>query len=144
VAEGLEVSDVVLIAGGVSVGDYDLVPDVLKELGVTFHFRQIRIKPGKPLLFGTGKKGQLVFGLPGNPVSSFVGFELFILSALRILGGHAEVGLRPIRLPAAEGLSDSNDRPTYRPAKLELGETGWSVRPLPWSGAPDLAGVQPA
>lgn len=144
VAEGLEVSDVVLVAGGVSVGDFDLVPDVLKELGVTFHFRQIRVKPGKPLLFGTGPKGQLVFGLPGNPVASFVGFELFVRPALRILGGHLEAGPRTIRLPAAEGLAESNDRPTYRPAKLELGESGWSVRPLPWSGAPDLVGVQPA
>jgi molybdopterin molybdotransferase len=144
VAEGLEVSDVLLIAGGVSVGDFDLVPDVLKELGVAIHFRQIRVKPGKPLLFGTGPKGQLVFGLPGNPVSSLVGFELFVRPAIRILGGHLEAGPRTIRLPAAEGLAETNDRPTYRPAKLELGETGWSVRPLPWSGAPDLVGVQPA
>ena len=144
VAEGIAVSDVVLIAGGVSVGDFDLVPDVLKELGVTIHFRQIRVKPGKPLLFGTTEKGVLVFGLPGNPVSSFVGFELFVRPAIRILGGHAEAGPRTIRLPLAEGLAESNDRPTYRPAKLELGEGGWSVRPLPCSGAPDLVGLQPA
>lgn len=144
VAEGIAVSDVVLIAGGVSVGDFDLVPDVLKELGVTIHFRQIRVKPGKPLLFGTTEKGVLVFGLPGNPVSSFVGFELFVRPAIRILGGHAEAGPRTIRLPLAEGLAESNDRPTHRPAKLELGDGGWSVRPLPCSGAPDLVGSQPA
>ncbi len=144
IAEGIDVSDVVLIAGGVSVGDFDLVPDVLKELGVTIHFRQIRVKPGKPLLFGTTENGKLVFGLPGNPVSSFVGFELFVRPAIRILGGHAEAGPRTIRLPLAEGLAESNDRPTYRPAKLELGEGGWSVRPLPCSGAPDLVGLQPA
>ncbi len=144
VAEGIDVSDVVLIAGGVSVGDFDLVPEVLKELGVTIHFRQIRVKPGKPLLFGTTEKGKLVFGLPGNPVSSFVGFELFVRPAIRILGGHLEAGPRTIRLPLAEGLAESNDRPTYRPAKLELGEGGWSVRPLPCSGSPDLVGLQPA
>jgi molybdopterin molybdotransferase len=144
VAEGLAQSDVVLLAGGVSVGDYDLVPSVLQELGVTIHFRQIRVKPGKPLLFGTGPTGTLVFGLPGNPASSFVGFELFVRPAIRILGGHDPAGPRTIRLPTAEALAESNDRPTYRPAKLELGEVGWSVRPLPWSGAPDLVGMQPA
>ena len=144
IAEGISVSDVVLIAGGVSVGDFDLVPEVLKELGVTFHVRQVRMKPGKPLLFGTTPAGKLVFGLPGNPVSAFVCFELFVRPALRILGGHARAGPRTIKLPAAAGIAESNDRPTYRPAKLEPGEAGWSVRPLAWSGSPDLVGMQPA
>jgi molybdopterin molybdotransferase len=143
-AESLETSEMVLIAGGVSVGDYDLVPGVLKELGITIHFHQVRIKPGKPLLFGTGPKGALVFGLPGNPASSFVGFELFVRPAIRILGGHEVAGPRTIRLPVMESIAESNDRPTYRPAKLEQGETGWNIRPLPWSGAPDLVGMQPA
>jgi molybdopterin molybdotransferase len=144
IGEGLEVSDVVLIAGGVSVGDHDLVPAVLQELGVVIHFRQVRVKPGKPLLFGTGPKGQLVFGLPGNPSSSFVGFELFVRPAIRILGGHEQAGPRTIRLPVRESLAESNDRPTYRPAKLEQGESGWSVSLLSWSGAPDLVGMQPS
>ncbi len=144
IAEGIDVSDIVLIAGGVSVGDHDLVPSVLQDLGVTIHFRQVRVKPGKPLLFGTTAKGKLIFGLPGNPVSSYVSFELFVKPAIRVMGGHAEPGPRIINLPLAEGLAESNDRPTYRPAKLELGENGWSVRALPWSGAPDLVGMQPA
>ncbi|MBP3958288.1 molybdopterin molybdotransferase MoeA [Gemmata sp. G18] len=144
IAKGLAESQVLLIAGGVSVGDFDLVPNVLKELGVSFHVQQVRMKPGKPLLFGTTETGVLVFGLPGNPVSSFVGFELFVRPALRILGGHEAPGPRKIRLPVTEGLAESNDRPTYRPAQLVPGETGWSVRPLPNSGAPDLAGLQPA
>lgn len=144
IAEGIDASDVVLIAGGVSVGDHDLVPSVLQELGVTIHFRQIRVKPGKPLLFGTTAKGKLVFGLPGNPVSGFVCFELFVRPAIRILGGHAQAGPRTIKLPVTERIAESNDRPTYRPAKLEQTETGWNVRPLPWSGAPDLLGAQPA
>ena len=145
IQEGIDASDVLLIAGGVSVGDFDLVPAVLAELGVTFHVRQVRMKPGKPLLFGTAPAGQLVFGLPGNPVSTFVCFELFVRPALRILGGHAEAGPRTIRLPVAQPLAESNDRPTYRPGKLEYGpDDGWSVRPLAWSGAPDLVGLQPA
>jgi molybdopterin molybdotransferase len=144
IAKGIEESDMLLIAGGVSVGDHDLVPSVLQELGVTIHFRTIRIKPGKPLLFCTTAKGTLIFGLPGNPVSGLVCFELFVRPAIRILGGHKEPGPRTICLPVTESIAESNDRPTYRPAKLVQTETGWSVRPLPWSGAPDLLGTQPA
>lgn len=136
-------ADVVLIAGGVSVGRFDLVPAVLEELGVAVHFRQVRMKPGKPLLFGT-KGDALVFGLPGNPVSAFVCFELFVRPVLRVLGGHTDPGPVTTNLPLAEPVAEVNDRPTYRPAKLELGEGGFAVRPLPWAGAPDLRGLQPA
>ncbi|HEY2908760.1 MAG TPA: gephyrin-like molybdotransferase Glp, partial [Gemmataceae bacterium] len=72
----LATSDVVILAGGVSAGKFDLVPGVLERLGVAAHFHKVRMKPGKPLLFGT-KDGVLVFGLPGNPVSAWVCFELF-------------------------------------------------------------------
>lgn len=144
IAEGIDVSDVVLIAGGVAVGDHDLVPSVLQELGVTIHFRQVRVKPGKPLLFGTSPKGKLIFGLPGNPASSYVGFELFVRPAIRVLGGHQQPGPRTMQLPLSEAVAETNDRPTYRPAVLEAHATGWNVRPLPWTGAPDLVGLQPA
>jgi len=139
----LDSADVVVVAGGVSVGAFDLVPEVLTELGVAVHFRQVRMKPGKPLLFGT--RGQTpVFGLPGNPVSAFVCFELFVRPALRKMLGHADPGPAAATLPLADAVAEVNDRPTYRPAKLELGEAGWAVRPLPWLGAPDLRGLQPA
>jgi molybdopterin molybdotransferase len=134
---------VLVIAGGVSVGKFDLVPATLEELGVTFHVRQVRMKPGKPFLFGT-KDETLVFGLPGNPVSAFVCFELFVRPALRKLAGHPEAGPLTMALPLAEGIAEVNDRPTYRPAKLERGDAGFVVRPLPWHGAPDLRGMQPA
>lgn len=136
-------SDGVVLAGGVSVGKFDLVPGILAELGVTPHVRQVRLKPGKPMLFGT-RGNTLVFGLPGNPVAAFVCFELFARPALRALGGHADPGPRTVMLPLAEAVAEVNDRPTYRPAKLEAAEVGWAVRPLPWAGAPDLRGLQPA
>lgn len=143
VEDEIDFADVLLLAGGVSVGKFDLVPGILEELGVAIHFRQVRLKPGKPLLFGT--KGQtLVFGLPGNPVSAFVCFELFVRPALRVLAGHSDRGPRTTVLPLTEPLTETNDRPTYRPARLELGEAGYAVRPLPWQGAPDLRGLQPA
>ena len=106
--EALAAADVLLVAGGVSVGKFDLVPGVLEQLGVTIHFRQVRLKPGKPLLFGT-KDSTLVFGLPGNPVSAFVCFELFVRPALRVLAGHADAAPRLTRLPLAEGIAEVND-----------------------------------
>jgi molybdopterin molybdotransferase len=133
VRDGLETADVLILAGGVSVGAFDLVPGVLRDLGVEAHFHKVRMKPGKPLLFGT-RGGKLVFGLPGNPVSSFVCFELFVRPALRALAGHRDPGPTSATLPLCEPLSAKNDRPTFHPAKLE----GTAVRPLPWFGSADL------
>ncbi len=79
--------DVLIISGGVSMGDYDYVPGVLEDLGVKLHFTKVAIKPGKPTLFGTmGKK--IFFGLPGNPVSTFVIFEVFIKPFIYKMMGH--------------------------------------------------------
>lgn len=137
IREGMTTSTVLVLAGGVSVGKHDHVPAVLRELGVEVHFHSLRMKPGKPLLFGT--KGEtLVFGLPGNPVSSFVGFELFVRPAIRKLGGHAEPGPVIRSLPLAEAFTASNNRPTYHPAALT---PDGQVRPLPWFGSPDLRGL---
>jgi molybdopterin molybdotransferase len=78
----------VLISGGVSEGDYDFVPHILDELGVRLYFNKVAIKPGKPTVFGT--RGQtIVFGMPGNPVSTFVIFEIFVKPLLyRTMGFH--------------------------------------------------------
>jgi molybdopterin molybdotransferase len=80
-------SDMVLISGGVSMGDYDFVPGILKELGVTLHFDRVAIQPGKPTVFGT-YKNVLVFGMPGNPVSTFTIFEVFVKGLLYKLMGY--------------------------------------------------------
>lgn len=85
-AEALR-ADVVLSSGGVSVGDFDFVKDALDDLGVKQEFWKVAMKPGKPITFGT-LDGRALFGLPGNPASSMVGFELFVRPALRRLGGH--------------------------------------------------------
>jgi molybdopterin molybdotransferase len=80
----------------------------------------------------------LVFGLPGNPVSSLVCFELFVRPAIRRMLGHAEAGTALASLPLADDFPYSTDRPTYHPAKLEAAAEGWRVRPLPWFGSADL------
>lgn len=140
VRKAFESAEVVLLSGGVSAGKFDFVPEVLRDFGMQTHFHKIRMKPGKPLLFGT-RGGALVFGLPGNPVSSFVGFELFVRPALRKMSGQAIPGLVFVPVPLAADLTTRNDRPTYLPARMEPSAEGWRVRAAAWFGSADLRGL---
>jgi len=88
IREALEAADVVIVSGGVSVGPHDHVKDALRDLGVEEHFWGVRLRPGKPTWFGT-RDGTLAFGLPGNPVSAMVTFQLFARPALAALQGAA-------------------------------------------------------
>jgi molybdopterin molybdotransferase len=139
ITTGLD-ADVVLLSGGVSAGKLDLVPGVLQELGVQAHFHKVEMKPGKPLFFGTRGR-TLVFGLPGNPVSSFVCFELFVRPALRILRGLSDAGTQLPQATLIDDFAYRTDRPTYHPARLDPAPTGWRVQPVPWFGSPDLRGL---
>ncbi len=140
--------DVVVLSGGVSMGDYDLVGRHLRQRGLEVHIEKVAIKPGKPLLFGvlkTGGRPKTVFGLPGNPVSSFVTFEVFVKPHLR-----GRMGLAPphgvvttARLGGARGLRPGN-RTQYVPALVTAGEAGLSAVPVPWHGSADLAGITAA
>jgi molybdopterin molybdotransferase len=140
VRRAFESAEIVVLSGGVSAGKFDFVPEVLREFGVQTHFHKIRMKPGKPLLFGT-RAGSLVFGLPGNPVSSFVGFELFVRPALRKMGGQAIPGPVFVPVPLSADLTTRNDRPTYLPARMEATPEGWRVRAAAWFGSADLRGL---
>ncbi len=138
-ATGLE-ADVLVISGGVSAGVLDLVPGALESLGVRPVFHKIRLKPGKPLWFGVlpaegGDK--LVFGLPGNPVSSLVGFELFVRPAIAKLAGRSPAADETTAILASE-LAHRGDRPTYHPAELRLEAGQAVVEPLKWKGSGDL------
>jgi molybdopterin molybdotransferase len=139
IADGLRLP-VLVLCGGVSAGVADLVPQVLRDLGVEAHFHKVEMKPGKPIFFGTQKQS-LVFGLPGNPVSSFVCFELFVRPAIRRLRGHGDAGPEWVRAVLTEDFAYRSDRPTYHPAWLDAGEQGWRVRAVPWFGSPDLRGL---
>jgi molybdopterin molybdotransferase len=103
-------ADVVVTSGGVSVGPHDLVRRVSRELGVEEVFWGVAVKPGKPVSFGV-RDATLVFGLPGNPVSSLVGCELFVRPALLALQGAAEPGpaFEPGRLAAATSRNPHRD-----------------------------------
>ncbi|HUW94072.1 MAG TPA: gephyrin-like molybdotransferase Glp [Bacteroidales bacterium] len=84
-------NDMVLISGGVSAGDFDFVPQVITSMGLTIHFDQVAVQPGKPLTFCTGNR-KIVFGLPGNPVSTFVQFEITVRPLIaKMMGVTAEV-----------------------------------------------------
>src|SRR5262249_17242528 len=108
IEEGLR-SHVLVLSGGVSAGKLDLVPGVLQELGVRAHFHKVEMKPGKPVFFGT--RGEtLVFGLPGNPVSALVCFELFVRPALRVLMGQPDPGPRILQAALAEDFAYKSDR----------------------------------
>ena len=140
-------ADVVLITGGVSAGKLDLVPGILEGLGVHSIFHKVRLKPGKPLLFGVGKArgdgrpAPLVFGLPGNPASGVVGFLLFVAPALRVLRGLPSGPAATIDARLARPYHHRGDRPTYAPALLRDLDDGPTIEALPWAGSADLRTV---
>ncbi|EKU98374.1 molybdenum cofactor synthesis domain protein [Leptolyngbya sp. PCC 7375] len=129
IADALNQADVVISSGGVSVGDYDYVDQILAELGATIHIRSVAVKPGKPLTvatFGSGKNQQLYFGLPGNPVSSLVSFWRFVQPALRKLSG-LETRWSPTFVSAKtdDDLKAGGQRETYLWGQLSLGNDGY-------------------
>ena len=105
-------SDVLVVAGGVSVGEKDLVKPILQKLGAKIELWRVAIRPGKPFLFGRlGSK--LIFGLPGNPVSAYVTFVIFVRPALlRLQGGREEPNTRA-KLVAGHTIRNDGDRPHY-------------------------------
>lgn len=115
--------DLVVTSGGVSVGPHDLVRSIEHELGVEEVFWRVAVKPGKPVAFGVRGR-TLVFGLPGNPVSALVGFELFVRPALRALQGVAEPGPRFVlaRLGSPRRRSSSRDELVRARTRTDEGE----------------------
>jgi molybdopterin molybdotransferase len=146
-ARGLE-ADILLVTGGVSVGNRDLVPSTLSRLGVERVFHKIRLRPGKPLWFGVGPHrgddapGTLVFGLPGNPVSGIVGFLLMVRPAVRQLFDRAPAAETDIgRYPLAHPFTHPRAVFTCHPGLLVAGPSGTVVEVLDWAGSSDLRTV---
>ena len=144
IAHGLK-SDVLILSGGVSAGTKDLVPQVLDQLGVTQVFHKVAVKPGKPIWFGvrepssSGQSRTLVFGLPGNPVSSLVGFRVFVRPALNGLmgGSFQDDGGVKVKLTCEHFVR--GNRTTYWPARWEVEDRAERfVTPLDWKGSSDL------
>lgn len=139
IEEGLK-ADALVISGGVSAGKYDLVEQVLADSGAEIHFDGVAIRPGRPAVFGVCRK-KPVFGLPGNPVSTMVTFELFLLPTLDILSGAQIRPLAMLRAKLGAPVVQKSELTHFLPAKLEWpeGEAGDPiVRELEWRGSGDI------
>jgi molybdopterin molybdotransferase len=112
---------VLIISGGVSVGEHDLVKEVLRELGATIEIWRVAVKPGKPFLFANIGEC-FVFGLPGNPVSAFVTFLQFVRPAVLRMMGATNLDLSQVPAKLVFGLTNDGDRPHYIRGKLEHGK----------------------
>ncbi|MDD5541873.1 MAG: molybdopterin molybdotransferase MoeA [Acidobacteriia bacterium] len=129
-----------LLTGGVSAGKYDFVEPVLKDLGVVFHFDSIAIRPGKPAVFGT-RGNQFVFALPGNPVSTIVTFQLFVLPLLGLLSGTTAGDSMILNARLENSFRQPTGRRGYLPAYFTLRQDSLYVRTVRWKGSSDLAGL---
>jgi molybdopterin molybdotransferase len=148
-------ADVLLLSGGVSAGKFDLVPQVLNELGVEQVFHKVSLRPGKPLWFGVRRAGDrqtLVFALPGNPVSSLVCFELFVRPAIAALAGRGFTEAATARVSLGHPFEHAGGRAAYLPARLTIQQPhsrladkqpdstdNLTVEILPWQGSADIA-----
>jgi molybdopterin molybdotransferase len=115
--------DVLVVSGGVSVGPHDHVKPAFEACGVEEIFWRVRVKPGKPLWFGR-RDDTLVFGLPGNPLSSIVGFLAFIEPALRRLHGESDPAMRTVKARLTEPAGPSDGRTTFLTSRLRPGADG--------------------
>lgn len=135
IAQGLE-ADLLLLSGGVSAGKYDFVESALADCGAEFYFDRVLIQPGQPLVFGKAR-GKFFFGLPGNPASTMVTFELFARAALDLLSGAKDA---PLPLTLAKLTRPFHHRAgltRFLPAEVRCAE----VTPVDWQGSGDVPSI---
>src|SRR5205823_1217153 len=135
--------DALVLSGGVSMGKYDLVESVFKAMGAEFFFDAVAIQPGKPAVFGMCQ-GKPVFGLPGNPVSTMVTFELFVAPAIDLLSGAEARALPLVEARLAEALREKPGLTHFLPARVEWREQAPEVKALRWQGSGDIAALSRA
>jgi molybdopterin molybdotransferase len=135
--------DVLVLSGGVSMGKYDLVEPVLKDLGAESYFDSVAIRPGKPAVFA--RCGEtFVFGLPGNPVSTMVTFELFVVPALDLLSAAPARNLPLLEARLGEAVQEKPGLTHFLPARVEWRGARPEVKTLPWHQSGDIATVAKA
>ena len=141
ITDGLE-ADLLLLTGGVSMGKYDLVEQALAELGAEFFFTGVQIQPGRPLVFGragSGADARYFFGLPGNPVSTMVCFELFVRPLLEALAGRAPRKLVFLQVRLKSEIKTKTGLTRFLPATLSGEFEHAEVELLRWQGSGDIA-----
>jgi molybdopterin molybdotransferase len=139
IQQGLR-EDILVLSGGVSMGKYDLVEPVLKGLGAEFFFDAVALRPGKPTAFGRCGNTWL-FGLPGNPVSTMVTFQLFVIPAIDIVNGAAARPLPLFQATLAEPVQEKPGLTHFLPSRLEWHGQNPQVRMLPWQGSGDISAL---
>ncbi len=137
-AQALSMSDILVTAGGVSMGTHDYVPSVLEDLGFNFHFRTVAQKPGKPFSFATDQHGKMMFGLPGNPVSVLVGLEMYVLACLRLFSGHERYHREELAGKLSGSLRKKSGRLNFFRTVAEHTGDQWLLRVPASSGSGDL------
>ena len=130
--------DLLLLSGGVSAGKYDIVERVLADLDAKFFFDRVRIQPGQPLVFGTAQ-GKFFFGLPGNPASTVVTFEVFARAAVELLSGASEAPLRLLQARLSKDVKQKPGLTRFLPAQVS--PDGSTVAPEPWQGSGDVGAL---
>jgi molybdopterin molybdotransferase len=135
-------SDLLLVTGGVSVGQFDYVPRVIEKLGLAYLYRKVRVKPGKPAHFAHGARGK-VFGLPGNPVSVLTSFHLFVKPALRKMMGWKEARLEYEGRLASRVRCDP-ERKIILPCRRRFLGGAFELAPVKLNGSADLAAASRA
>jgi len=135
--------DALVLSGGVSMGKYDLVESALKAMGAEFFFDAVAIRPGKPAVFGMCQR-KPVFGLPGNPVSTMVTFELFVAPAIDLLSGAEAHALPLMEARLAEAMKEKPGLTHFLPARVEWRGTMPEVKALKWQGSGDIAALAKA
>jgi molybdopterin molybdotransferase len=137
-------ADMLVLTGGVSMGDYDFTKPALRELGAEIFFEKVSLKPGKPCVFG--RLGEtLIFGLPGNPVSVTVTFYLFVRTALMQMQGAADTRLRQGFGILSNAVKGAKERDSFLPAAISYGEAGrLSIQPIKFGGSSDFVSFSAA
>ena len=139
IAAAAERCDVIVTSGGVSMGVYDVTKAALKELDAEIFFERVALRPGKPTVFARLPNGTLVFGLPGNPVSVAVTFNLFARTALLAMQGSADPTLKRETAALARSVKGTTDRDSYLPAQLTTNDDAELIAfPLKWGGSSDF------
>ena len=141
ITQAAEKSDLVVTSGGVSMGVYDFTKDALKELQAEIFFERVALRPGKPTVFARLPNGTLVFGLPGNPVSVSVTFNLFARTALLAMQGARKPAMKLEWAALANKVKGAKDRDSYLPALLTTNDEGLQIaESLKWGGSSDFVG----
>jgi molybdopterin molybdotransferase len=135
--------DLLVLSGGVSMGKYDLVEDVLRSLGAIFYFDAVAIRPGKPAVFAMCNE-KPVFGLPGNPISTMVTFELFVVPAIDLLCGAPARQLPFLKATLDEAMKEKPGMTHFLPARVQFDSGEAHVKPLPWKGSGDTVAMAKA